>query len=102
MTGMSEPNAVAAEVLRRLRTDPASWQALRFTPVEEDDDTVDVNAERRDALLAAILFDPQPTDRALLRFLLEQDIREHEESSGLSDRLSLSMFNGWSSRCRAS
>jgi hypothetical protein len=99
MVGMSEPDVVTAEVLRRLRSDPASWQALCFTPVEEDDDTVDVNAERRGSVLTAILFDPQPTDRALLRFLLEQDIREHEESWGLSDRLRLSMLLLAEHRC---
>ncbi|MFP3985974.1 hypothetical protein U9R90_00345 [Streptomyces sp. E11-3] len=86
---MSEPDAERAQFLEVLRADPASWAGLCFAPAEDDDD---VNASRREAVLTAILFDPQPTDRALLRFLLEQEIRWAEEGWGLSDRLRLSML----------
>ncbi|WP_219516135.1 hypothetical protein [Nonomuraea ceibae] len=76
---------------RVLRADRESWFGLGFAPAE-DDDIWDVNAERRAEVLAAILFGPQPADRALLKFLLQHDIREAEEFWGVSDGLSLGML----------
>ncbi|WP_020547764.1 hypothetical protein [Nonomuraea coxensis] len=95
---MNEPDAESRQLLDVLRADPESWSGLGFAPAE-DDDTWDANAERRAAVLAAILFDPRAADRALLRFLLQQDIREAEQFWGVSDGLRLGMLLLAEHRC---
>jgi hypothetical protein len=95
---MNEPDAESSQFLEVLRADPESWAELYFAPAGGDA-MEDVNAPRRQAVLTAVLFDPQPADRALLRFLLEQEIRESGEWWGLSDRLRLSMLLLAEHRC---
>ncbi|MEV0150711.1 MULTISPECIES: hypothetical protein [unclassified Nonomuraea] len=95
---MNEPDAESRQLLEVLRADPESWSGLGFVTAE-DDATRDANAERRAAALAAILFDPRAADRALLKFLLQQDIREAEELWGVSEGLRLGMLLLAEHRC---
>lgn len=95
---MSAPGTKIAPFLKVLRADPQAWEGLRFAPAD-DDSAEDVHAERRVAVLTAILFDPRPTDRALLQFLLRQDIEEAEESWGVSEGIRLSTFLLAEHRC---
>ncbi|MEV4059647.1 hypothetical protein [Nonomuraea dietziae] len=95
---MNEPDSASRQFLEVLRTDSESWSGLSFAPAE-DDDTWDANAQRRAAVLAAILYDPRAVDRALLKYLLRQDIRVAEEFWGVSGGLRLGMFLLAEHRC---
>ncbi|MFC4008412.1 hypothetical protein ACFOY2_14365 [Nonomuraea purpurea] len=95
---MNEPDAASRRFLEVLRAEPDSWSGLAFA-LAEDDDIWDANAERRAAVLAAILFDPRAGDRALLRFLLQQDIRQAEEFWGVSEELRLGLLLLAEHRC---
>jgi hypothetical protein len=97
---MNEPDAESRQFLEVLRADMSreSWSGLGFALVE-DDGTLDANAGRREAVLTAVLFDPQPANQALLQFLLQQDIREAEELWGVSYGLRLGILLLAEHRC---
>lgn len=95
---MNEPVSASRQFLEVLRVDSESWSGLGFAPAE-DDDTWDANAEPRAAVLAAILYDPRAADRALLKYLLRQDIRVAEEYWGVPEGLRLGMLLLAEHRC---
>lgn len=81
--------------LDRLRTDPAAWHEVAFSPVAGGEDPEhDAHAARRACVLHAARYDRRPTDLPLLRHLLEQETRCRREApfGGMGEELHLAVF----------
>jgi hypothetical protein len=81
-------------VLQRLRAGPQAWGEVTCAFEGEGETWRDAHVEARQAALVALQYDRRPEDRALIVHLLEQELREHEQSpfGGLDDSLRLAAF----------
>jgi len=72
------------------RDHPERWAELACTPVRgEDGEPGDAHRAAREAVLRLLLRDRRDSDAGFLRYLLDQEIRLHDDDWGYADSLGL-------------
>jgi hypothetical protein len=87
-----------ASILRGLRADPASWsQLVAFAPADRTNAGTDVNLNNRHRALLALHAYHQPItrgteDQALVAYLLDEEIRYHQDADQYLSSISLASY----------